>query len=171
MSGTFQSYVDSLSGMAATIVNSPEGYKQRVIAPEDARFSVQKVGRLMPLDEFYTKSYGCATGYDGLRIGPTRVYRFSGNDLGFDYDVLVRTGNGMANFPYVADKIADVNPGFGNTKTGIKNFVVYSTERLSREIQERVFDAMEIDWVWATERHEIDKSGAEIYLDGRIIIL
>src|SRR3989344_8103967 len=93
--------------------------------PTKARTSKDKVGQLTPIDAFYTAGYGCVTGERTL-MGPTMTYKFSGRDLELNFDVLVRTANGFANFRYTADRIwSEKVKRHPTTLEGDNEFIVY----------------------------------------------
>lgn len=119
--------------------------KIKIPVPTEARTPPDKVGDLIPTDAFYTAGYGCVAG-KSTPMGPKMTYRFRGADLGLDYDVLVRTANGFANFQYSADKIVGENTQRRSTLAGEKEFIIYELKSLPKDIQAMIFRAMKVDW-------------------------
>lgn len=117
----------------------------KIPVPTEARSSKDKVGDLTPIDAFYTAGYGCVAG-KATPMGPTMTYRFRGQDLGLEYDVLVRTANGFANFQYRADRIIGEETQRHPTLEGEKEFIVYELDPLPGDVQAKIFESMKVDW-------------------------
>lgn len=119
----------------------------KIPVPTIEKTSKDKVGDLTPVEAFYTARCGCVLGKRkriGPSLGPAMTYKFSGEDLGFDYDVLVRTANELANFQYRADKI--IGEEVKKTSEGEEQLIIYEVKRLPKNAQAKVFEAMKIDW-------------------------
>jgi hypothetical protein len=118
----------------------------QISVPTETRVSKDKVGDLVPVDAFFTAPYGCVAGKATMK-GPTWTYKFRGQDLGLECDVLVRTANAFADFQYRADRI--VNEGIQSRLTLLREErkdIVYKLETLPEDVQAKIFGAMEVDW-------------------------
>lgn len=122
--------------------------------PLEARTSKDKVGDLVPMEAYYTAGYGCVAGKHTL-MGPTMTYKFKGLDLGLDYDVLVRTSNGYANFRHKADRIIREKL----ERMYEREFLIYDVESLPDDIQSKIFDFMKVDWEAENLVFEMTRSG------------
>ena len=115
--------------------------KRRIEVPVEARVSERKVGDLTPVEAFHTAGYGCVAG-KSTPMGPTMTYKFNGQDLRLEFDVLVRTANAFAGFPYTADRIVSEQ----TQREYGKDFIAYELEILPKDVQKGIFEAMKVDW-------------------------